>query len=350
MMCSGDCVGKTWWAFVFACLLMILVSAVFSVGPVVAAPAERLPGVSVGSWIKYGGFLALWSSENPGQAVPSNLLDTNASLWVQNTVQSVSGSVLTFESRTRYKNGTEQSSVSEVDVSTGVGEGNLTFVSAGLSAGDRVYTAGDFYATRINATVSRAYSGLTRQTNLLNLTQTTTDIVNGTSSAVHNEFFWDKATGAMVEQFWSFASIDQSGYLSEASVEYKMIDNNTWLGPDVQDTLAPVANAGVDQVVDIGARVGFDGSASFDNVGIAECSWDFGDGSRGSGIVTSHVYARAGVFSVTVTVKDGKGNAASDSLVVTVRDVPGFSVPGPVVGVVILVAALFLVWLLLRRR
>jgi PKD repeat protein len=154
----------------------------------------------------------------------------------------------------------------------------------------------------------------------------------------------------MVEQFWSFASIDQSGYLSEASVEYKMIDNNVWLGPDVPDTVAPVANAGADQVVDVGASVSFDGSASFDNVGIAEFNWDFGDGSRGSGVVTSHVYARSGVYDVTLTVKDGKGNVASDFVIVTVRDVPSFSVPGPVVGVVVLVVALFVVWLLFRRR
>ena len=46
--------------------------------------------------------------------------------------------------------------------------------------------------------------------------------------------------------------------------------------------------------------------------------WDFGDGSTGTSESPSHDYLNPGSFNVTVTVTDGSGATASDSLLVEV--------------------------------
>jgi len=307
--------------------------------------------VKAGDVVKYGDFLALWGSQNRSITVPLDLLDVNSTLWVTNTVLNVSGDVVTFEAETSYRNGSVTSEIAKVDVATGVGSGNLSLVSANLAAADRVYTMGDMYATRINASSLRSYVGLMRETNLLNLTNVTFDLES--TKALWNKFFWDKATGVMVEQLWSYAFVDIEGQLTEASVEYKMVDNNIWVGEHVQDLVPPVAVAGADLTVEVGANVTFDGGGSRDDVGITQLEWDFGDGSSGSGLQVFHVFSTAGVYNVTLTVEDGGSNSASDVLVVTVEQSPDSSSPlsGFVpFGIVVLLVVIVLVWFLLKRR
>ena len=60
-------------------------------------------------------------------------------------------------------------------------------------------------------------------------------------------------------------------------------------------------------------------------------TWDFGDGSSGSGQSTTHVYNNAGAFNATVTVGDGKGHSASATGSVTIRSLTG-SWRGTLVG------------------
>ena len=52
----------------------------------------------------------------------------------------------------------------------------------------------------------------------------------------------------------------------------------------------------------------FDASSSTDNRGIASYSWDFGDGSTGSGIIVEHTYNTVGTYIVILTVTDYFGN------------------------------------------
>jgi len=59
--------------------------------------------------------------------------------------------------------------------------------------------------------------------------------------------------------------------------------------------------------------VAFDASASFDVDGsILRYDWDFGDGSVGSGVSSSHMFVDPGSFTVTLTVTDDDG--LSDSV------------------------------------
>ena len=100
--------------------------------------------------------------------------------------------------------------------------------------------------------------------------------------------------------------------------------NSTWIaGPDVNKIFGyryyglsekitvgtgdqpPVADANGPYGGDVGASISFDGSASFDTDGTIESwEWDFGDGNTGSGETTTHTYATADVYTVSLTVTD----------------------------------------------
>lgn len=88
----------------------------------------------------------------------------------------------------------------------------------------------------------------------------------------------------------------------------------------------PVAALTIDVTVTplmAATAVSFNGSGSSDPDGDAlTYSWNFGDGSSGSGQTTTHVYNSAGVFSVTLTVDDGKKSATASGSV-TVRSLTG---------------------------
>lgn len=60
----------------------------------------------------------------------------------------------------------------------------------------------------------------------------------------------------------------------------------------------------------------FDASASVSQIGIVSYMWEFGDGSTGAGVASSHTYASGGVFAAKLTVIDARGASA-----VTIRPV-----------------------------
>lgn len=67
--------------------------------------------------------------------------------------------------------------------------------------------------------------------------------------------------------------------------------------------------------------VAFNGVGSNDPDGsITEYSWDFGDGTLGAGVNTSHTYSRAGTFTAKLTVKDNAGATAEVAREITVTD------------------------------
>ena len=91
----------------------------------------------------------------------------------------------------------------------------------------------------------------------------------------------------------------------------------------VADTTPPVASAGADFTVNEDAAMAFNGTGSTDNVEIVNYTWTFVDGGPRSlfGPDPSYVFATPGTYVVTLTVRDAAGNAATDTVAVTVRDV-----------------------------
>jgi uncharacterized membrane protein len=86
---------------------------------------------------------------------------------------------------------------------------------------------------------------------------------------------------------------------------------------------APTVNAGANQTVEEGTAVAFSGSASDPDGDPLTITWHFGDGSLAAGTLTpSHAYADNGSYLVTLVVTDSAGMGDSDSLLVTVINVP----------------------------
>lgn len=67
----------------------------------------------------------------------------------------------------------------------------------------------------------------------------------------------------------------------------------------------------------VGDVVFFNGALS--SVTNASYSWDFGDGTSGSGVAPTHTYSQARTFTVTLTVANDRGQTASTSKTVTVQ-------------------------------
>ena len=101
----------------------------------------------------------------------------------------------------------------------------------------------------------------------------------------------------------------------------------------IVDSTPPVANAGPNRTVDEGTQVTLNASASTDNIGIANYTWTFQDGTKDTilyGIAPTHTFTVPGVYVVTLTVTDMAGNRDTDTLHVTVRDItPPMADAGP---------------------
>ncbi len=93
----------------------------------------------------------------------------------------------------------------------------------------------------------------------------------------------------------------------------------------LDDTEPPIARAAATPTnADIGETIGFDGTGSTDNVGVASYSWDF---DAGNGIQVNstsptpmHSYSSEGTYIVTLTVEDAAGNSDTDTVEITVSE------------------------------
>ncbi|UCG70243.1 MAG: PKD domain-containing protein, partial [Thermoplasmata archaeon] len=95
----------------------------------------------------------------------------------------------------------------------------------------------------------------------------------------------------------------------------------------VLDVTPPTANAGSDDTVDEDAPYSFNASASTDNIGIVNYSWDIDDNDGRDwvdpdyeGVSPTHIYNEPGTYIVTLRTSDAQGNWALDTMTITVLD------------------------------
>lgn len=105
---------------------------------------------------------------------------------------------------------------------------------------------------------------------------------------------------------------DDAGRVSSPAQQGVNVGTN---GPTASFTTSPSSPT-------TGQSVSFNGSASSAQSGrtITSYAWDFDDGTTGSGVTTTHSYAAAGNYTVTLTVTDSIGQTASTSRNVNVTD------------------------------
>ena len=92
------------------------------------------------------------------------------------------------------------------------------------------------------------------------------------------------------------------------------------------------AEAGPDQHIDLGTRVTFDGSGSYDIEGIINYTWSFDDGTARTlyGVRPDHTFSDYGAYVVNLTVRNRAGWEATDFMTVFVSEnVPPKAEAGP---------------------
>lgn len=98
---------------------------------------------------------------------------------------------------------------------------------------------------------------------------------------------------------------------------------------EVVDNLPPVAAFAAPSVSTEGEIVTVDAAQSYDPDGsILEYVFDFGDGSNTSKtVVSNHIYARAGEYTIKLTVKDNEGKESSVEKTITINSLASQSIP-----------------------
>jgi PKD repeat protein len=91
----------------------------------------------------------------------------------------------------------------------------------------------------------------------------------------------------------------------------------------VLDITKPVANAGLDRIVNEDTPITLDGSNSSDNVGITTYTWTFTDVTNK--ILTretpSYTFNTPSIYTITLNVTDAAGNWATDTTIITILDI-----------------------------
>jgi Calx-beta domain/PKD domain/RTX calcium-binding nonapeptide repeat (4 copies) len=113
------------------------------------------------------------------------------------------------------------------------------------------------------------------------------------------------------------------------------IGDGTATATIANDDVPPIAKAGADRFGNEGGTLAFSALGS-SGVAPLTYTWDFGDGGSATGSKPRHRFLDSGIFTVTLTVKDGNGSIGVDTAVVTSKNIapkggftgPAQSVPG----------------------
>src|SRR5512137_2022683 len=191
-------------------LILIIFS---SIG--LATGQSRQPGVMVGDTFKYTFNFEINTSSSQ-MDFPSLFEGLSALVkdidWIQVKITQVSGTTVTAQSTTQFKNGTQQSITQTADVAIGEGELSMFLIAANLGPNDKIYTNSEGV---INGTQTKAYPSGTREVNYqtinmsFNVSQEELAEFNITGPLQQNNLqqtYWDKQTGALVEMSYNMVS------------------------------------------------------------------------------------------------------------------------------------------------
>lgn len=183
------------------------------------------------------------------------------------------------------------------------------------------------------------------------LTLTATDATSGVCQVrFSNDGVWDTEPWETfsTSKDWVLPSGDGS-----KTVYYQIRDNARLVSEINSDTIIldstkPTASAGQNRTVNVGETVIFDASGSTVNTDIISYEWDFGDGTTGTGVITTHTYTNPGTYKLTLTVKDAAGN--TDTNIITVTVVAPQAFPIWIIGAMIIAGIIITIAIFFKKH
>ncbi|MGD8506615.1 MAG: hypothetical protein PVF15_08135 [Candidatus Bathyarchaeota archaeon] len=184
-------------------------------------------GVNLGDWVRYEYTLVEWKST---QMTPDpEFVELNNTAWFKHEIQDIRDKEIVFSQTTQFRNDTQKTSVFQLDVSNGDGNGTLMYISSGLGAEQKIYPASP-QQVLINETITRSFAGATREVNLLILTGaqfTEEDEPNLIYASV--SYHWDKETGVLTERLGEGRLVDQTGsQIASWRQSDEIVETNLW--------------------------------------------------------------------------------------------------------------------------
>jgi len=103
--------------------------------------------------------------------------------------------------------------------------------------------------------------------------------------------------------------------------------------PDEPTNIQPRAIAGGPYYGTVSTVTTFDSSDSYDSDGtISKYEWDFGDGTKETGITQNHTYSQPNTYRITLTVTDNKGETDLDITYAYITDLPNSPPTPPIIN------------------
>jgi hypothetical protein len=169
-------------------LATILLFTVFICETSVAYGQTVTAGVSKGETFDYS-YSLLWTSTDPTATPPADLIEYNNTQTIQFHITDVSGTILTVDLISNFKNGTHSTQSGTINIQSGEVKIPYGFfiVGANILKGQRVYPTGGYQT--ITDTVMRSYTSGQRETNLM----------SGQDSSQKTTIYIDKIKGVTVD-------------------------------------------------------------------------------------------------------------------------------------------------------
>ena len=141
------------------------------------------------------------------------------------------------------------------------------------------------------------------------------------TSGEHYEGYWSLGGGSLRSWPGAPTTTDFTGHVDDTSIygqalAPERIQAHYVAGTSGQADPVPPTAAFTQQVTDLTAAFDASGSKPGD-AALRSWSWDFGDGTTGTGSTVEHRYAKAGTWTVKLTVQDADGRTATASRSVT---------------------------------
>ena len=197
---------------------------------------------------------------------------------------------------------------------------------------DRAGLVSDTYTDTIILDITRPTGSITINDGATYTTTTTVALIllatDATSGVVHMRFSHDNITWTA----WEDYVVSKAWNLTTGNgikIVYVQFKDNAGLISQyysdiiILDTTKPVADASVNQTVAEDIEVTFNGSASWDENGIASYTWTFIDITTKTltGEKPTYTFNTPGVYTITLNVTDAAGNWATDVVLVTLIDI-----------------------------